>query len=67
MTVYIALFRGINVGGKNALPMKMLTAVLEEPGARSVKTYIHSGSAVFQSSEEDVSLLAEKISAAAPG
>jgi uncharacterized protein (DUF1697 family) len=47
MKTYIALFRGINVGGRNALPMKELIAILEDLGARKVKTYIQSGNAVF--------------------
>ncbi|MGH3090492.1 MAG: DUF1697 domain-containing protein [Rubrobacteraceae bacterium] len=64
MKTYIALFRGINVGGKNALPMKDLVALLEEIGLRNVETYIQSGNAVFQSEETNVSLLSEKITAA---
>jgi len=62
MKPYIALFRGINVGGKNALPMKELVAVLEDLGARNVKTYIQSGNAVFESKEKDPSRLSNKIS-----
>ncbi|MBW6474470.1 MAG: DUF1697 domain-containing protein, partial [Anaerolineaceae bacterium] len=52
MNTYIALFRGINVGGKNTLKMKDLVSLLQELGAHNVKTYIQSGNAVFQSSEE---------------
>lgn len=48
MTTYIALFRGINVGGANLLPMKELVALLEELGCTGVKTYIQSGNAVFR-------------------
>lgn len=62
MKTYIALFRGINVGGKNALPMKELVAVLEDLGSRNVKTYIQSGNAVFESKEKDASRLSKKIS-----
>ena len=40
MTTYIALFRGINVGGNNLLPMKGLVAVLERLGLQDIKTYI---------------------------
>jgi uncharacterized protein (DUF1697 family) len=47
MTTWIALFRGINVGGNNVLPMKGLTAALEKIGCTNVKTYIQSGNAVF--------------------
>jgi uncharacterized protein (DUF1697 family) len=64
MTTYIALFRGINVGGKNKLPMKDLVATLENVGCQDVATYIQSGNAVFQSEEQDASLLSETIEAA---
>jgi uncharacterized protein (DUF1697 family) len=63
MDTYIALFRGINVGGNNSLPMKALVAILEGAGARKVKTYIQSGNAVFQSAENDPSQLAKKLAA----
>lgn len=62
MKTYIALFRGINVGGKNMLPMKELVAILEDLGSRNVKTYIQSGNAVFQSKEKDASRFSDKIS-----
>src|SRR5262249_46532917 len=62
MKTYIALFRGINVGGKNALPMKELVVVLEGLGSRNVKTYIQSGNAVFESKEKDASRLSNQIS-----
>ncbi len=61
MKTYIALFRGINVGGKHALPMKDLVAVLEYLGSQNVKTYIQSGNAVFSSKEKDASLLSNRI------
>ena len=48
MKTYVALIRGINVGGKNLLPMRVLVPVLEDLGARRVMTYIQSGNAVFQ-------------------
>ena len=48
MATYIALFRGINVGGKNTLSMKALARILEEHGYAGVKTYIQSGNVVFQ-------------------
>ena len=63
MTTYIALLRGINVGGKNSLPMKELVAVLEKLGAANVKTYIQSGNAVFESDTQNASTLCRKISA----
>ena len=61
METCIALFRGINVGGKNVLPMKDLRSVLEDIGARNVQTYIQSGNAVFRTDENDVRLLADRI------
>jgi uncharacterized protein (DUF1697 family) len=50
MTRYAALLRGINVGGKNKLPMKELAAMFESAGARDVATFIHSGNVVFRAS-----------------
>ena len=47
--VWIALFRGINVGGHHKLPMKALTQALLEDGLTDVKTYIASGNVVFRS------------------
>jgi uncharacterized protein (DUF1697 family) len=61
MTTCIALFRGINVGGKNSLPMKELVSLLEGLGCQSIKTYIQSGNAVFESKEKDASRLSNKI------
>lgn len=49
MDKYIALLRGINVGGNNKLPMKELKAVLEQNGFNNVQTYIQSGNVVFTS------------------
>ncbi len=48
MNTYIALFRGINVGGTRIIPMKELVALLEELGCTGVRTYIQSGNAVFR-------------------
>jgi uncharacterized protein (DUF1697 family) len=64
MKTYIALFRGINVGGTNVLPMKDLVTIFENIGSQNVKTYIQSGNAVFQNKEENASLLSNKIRAA---
>ena len=61
MDTCIALLRGINVGGKNLLPMKQLTAVFEELGAENVKTYIQSGNVVFRHRPTDVANLSKKI------
>jgi uncharacterized protein (DUF1697 family) len=48
-TTYVALLRGINVGGKNKVPMKALKQLLEEIGLEDVGTYIQSGNAIFRS------------------
>jgi uncharacterized protein (DUF1697 family) len=62
MKTYIALFRGINVGGKNILPMKDLKKILEQEGCSNVKTFIQSGNVVFQIRLNDREKLAEDIS-----
>lgn len=64
MDTYIALFRGINVGGNNILPMLELVTVLEDLGLINIKTYIQSGNVVFQSKEIDSVELSQKICAA---
>jgi uncharacterized protein (DUF1697 family) len=45
--VYVALLRGINVGGKNRVEMKQLKAAFEAAGMSSVRTYINSGNVIF--------------------
>lgn len=47
MPAYVALLRGINVGGKHALPMTIVRAAFEASGATNVATYIQSGNVVF--------------------
>jgi uncharacterized protein (DUF1697 family) len=44
---YLALLRGINVGGKNKLPMKDLAEMFVEAGCKDVKTFIQSGNVLF--------------------
>lgn len=56
MTIYIALLRGINVGGKNIIKMVDLKKTLENMGLSEVKTYIQSGNVLFVSDEEDAVL-----------
>lgn len=51
---HVVLLRGINVGGKNKLPMKDLVAFFEAAGAESVRTYIQSGNVVFDCGAGDV-------------
>ncbi|MFA7419748.1 MAG: DUF1697 domain-containing protein [Melioribacteraceae bacterium] len=62
MNTYIALFRGINVGGSGILPMKDLSAILENLGCVDVKTYIQSGNVVFKSKQASKTKIAKEIS-----
>ena len=64
MNTFVALFRGINVGGHNILPMKELASVLESIGLLCVRTYIQSGNVVFQSNTTDVQKLSHAITTA---
>lgn len=64
MKKQIALLRGINVGGRNKLPMKELKAELAKLGLQNVQTYIQSGNVVFESSNEDIETIATQIGAA---
>ncbi|MGG1678967.1 DUF1697 domain-containing protein [Neobacillus sp. NRS-1170] len=52
MTIYIALLRGINVGGHNKIKMADLKSLLEDMGLQKVKTYIQSGNVLFESDVE---------------
>ena len=47
MTRYVALLRGINVGGRNPIKMTALRTCLEQGGFDDVATYIQSGNVVF--------------------
>jgi len=48
---HVALLRGINVGGKNLLPMAKLARMFEAIGCLAVRTYIQSGNVLFEASE----------------
>lgn len=61
MQTYIALFRGINVGGRNSIKMADLRSLLENIGLTDVQSYIQSGNVVFQTEETDARTLSEKI------
>jgi len=54
---YIALLRGINVGGNNKVPMKDLKDSFEQAGFERVATYINSGNVLFDSGETDIETL----------
>ena len=57
MPVYVALLRGINVGGKNIIKMKALKQVFKAMELCEVQTYIQSGNVLFTSNEEKQLLL----------
>lgn len=59
MTTYIALFRAINVAGKQLLPMPSLRALMEGMGLEDVRSYIQSGNVVFRSDGDIVALVDE--------
>jgi uncharacterized protein (DUF1697 family) len=63
METYIALLRGINVGGQLLL-MKELAPLFEKLGCASVKTYIQSGNVVFRASPANVKTLEKRLGAA---
>jgi uncharacterized protein (DUF1697 family) len=61
MSRYVALLRGINVGGKNLIKMAELKACFEKQGFRAVVTYIQSGNVLFTSGEAGSDKLARQI------
>ncbi len=61
MHTWIALFRGINVGGHHKLPMAELRAQLESMELQDVQTYIQSGNVVFRAEDSDCRKLATRI------
>lgn len=56
---YIALLRGINVGGANKISMADLRSVFEDAGMSKVSTYINSGNVLFSADIEDRDRLVE--------
>ncbi len=63
MTTWIALFRGINVGGHNILPMSELRDALESLNLENVRTYIQSGNVVFTAKKHLSKTLSTRIAA----
>ncbi len=61
MARYVALLRGINVGGKNPIRMADLKACFEQHGFEDVATYIQSGNVLFGSSESSGAKLTASI------
>ena len=62
---FVALLRGINVGGKNKVPMAKLKACFEELGCENVQTYIASGNVIFES-KQSAAKLTEELEATLP-
>lgn len=60
-THYLALLRGINVGGNNIIKMTDLKTCFENMGFTGVVTYIQSGNVVFKSTEKNQTRLLKKI------
>ncbi len=54
--IYISLLRGINVSGKNRVPMQDLRVIYQTHGGEDVSTYIQSGNVVFRSAKSPVVL-----------
>ena len=59
--IHIALFRGINVAGRNRLPMAQLRALMGDLGATEVRTYLQSGNMAFRMPSPDDESLFERI------
>ena len=57
---YLGLLRGVNVGGKNRVPMNQLKSCFEKAGFHNIMTYINSGNIIFNSDEKDISSLQAK-------
>ncbi|MDX9865873.1 MAG: DUF1697 domain-containing protein [Anaerolineaceae bacterium] len=61
MNTFVALFRGINVGGHNMLPMRELKDILAGIGLQDIATYIQSGNVVFTAEQTDTAVLSQTI------
>ena len=59
MTKYVALLRGINVGGKNMIKMPELKQAFISIGMQGVSTYIQSGNVLFSSDKGEKELKPE--------
>lgn len=63
MIRYIALLRGVNIGGKNKVPMAELKRGFEKIAFEEVKTYLNSGNVIFSSNEDDTQKIGYQIEA----
>ena len=64
MASHLALLRGINVGGRNKVPMADLREVVTSLGHTGVSTYIQSGNVLFSTAEDDTAKLAAALESA---
>jgi uncharacterized protein (DUF1697 family) len=64
VTVHVALLRGINLGGRNKLPMRDLASIFDDAGCGEVRTYIQSGNVVFDASPRVARTVPEVVTAA---
>lgn len=62
--MHVALLRGVNVGGKNRLPMADLAAMFTKAGGRDVATYIQSGNVVFRAAPAASARVSQAVSRA---
>jgi uncharacterized protein (DUF1697 family) len=67
MASHLALLRGINVGGRNKVPMAELREVVTSLGHTGVTTYIQSGNVLFITPESDTAKLASALEEAITG
>jgi uncharacterized protein (DUF1697 family) len=67
MASHVALLRGINLGGRNKVPMAELREVVASLGHTGVTTYIQSGNVLFTTPESDTGKLASALEAAITG
>jgi uncharacterized protein (DUF1697 family) len=61
MTRYVALLRGINVGGRKLIKMEELVRIFTSAGCRNTRTYILSGNVIFDSASTQAAALTNKI------
>ncbi|WP_082232803.1 DUF1697 domain-containing protein [Halobacillus massiliensis] len=62
--IYVALLRGINIGGRNKIDMKLLKQTFEKAGMNDVVTYINTGNIIFSKegqSRTDLSRVLEEV------
>src|SRR6202012_3482122 len=64
MATHVALLRGINVGGRNKVPMAELREVVAALGHTGVSTYIQSGNVLFSTKDTDNAKLAAALETA---